>query len=253
MTDSQRTAISPPRKRTAKPEREAAEAPGQALRQLRQYIRDQKLASGMKLPPERKLAEMFGVSRPALREATQALAILEVLVGRRGDGTYIRSLANLEGGWPTNPHLDDVDFDTIELLEVRKMLEPQAAALAAGRATEQQLKNIKGHLLKMIEHLQNVPVREQQDYLFHDAIIQAAHNRVLLALANSLTPLLIKSRRITGLTHRDMDRITRQHTAIYEAIRLGNASLAEEAMRQHLLGVGVDLISERRPEPEPVR
>jgi GntR family transcriptional repressor for pyruvate dehydrogenase complex len=178
---------------------------------------------------------------------------LEVLVSRRGDGTYIRSLANLEGGWPANPHLDDIDFDTIELLEVRKMLEPQAAALAAGRATEQQLRDIKGHLLRMIEHLGDVPVREQQDYLFHDAIIRAAGNRVLSALANSLTPLLIKSRKITGQTHHDMQRIIRQHTAIYEAIRLGNASLAEEAMRQHLLGVGVDLISERWPEPEAAR
>ncbi|MBI1897123.1 MAG: FadR family transcriptional regulator [Acidobacteria bacterium] len=134
----------------------------------------------------------------------------------------------------------------IELLEVRKMLEPQAAALAASRATEQQLKEIKGHLLKMIEHLDVVAVREQQDFLFHDAIIRAAGNRVLLELAKPLTPMLIKSRKITGQTHWDMDRIKRQHTAIYEALRLGNASLAEEAMRQHLLGVGVDLISEKR-------
>jgi GntR family transcriptional repressor for pyruvate dehydrogenase complex len=223
----------------------ASGTPGQALKQLRQYIRNHKLEPGMKLPAERKLAETLQVSRPALREAIQAMAILEVLVSRRGDGTYIRSLTNLEGGWPSDPRLDDVDFDTIELLEVRKMFEPQAAALAASRATEQNLREIKSHLLKMSENVGDVGVREQADFFFHDAIIRAAGNRVLLEIAKSLSPLLIKSRKITGLTHRDTSRIVRQHTAIYEAIRLGNASLAEEAMRQHLLGVGVDLISER--------
>jgi GntR family transcriptional repressor for pyruvate dehydrogenase complex len=199
------------------------------------------------LPSERELAEKFEVGRPALREAIQALSVLEVLVSRRGSGTYIRSLANLEGGWPTTPQLDQQDFDLIELLEIRKMIEPQAAALAAGRATSQQLRDIKDHLIKLIENRDNVAVREQQDYLFHEAIIRAAGNRILQSLVDTLTPLLLKSRRITGPTHRDMNRNIRQHTAIYEAIRMGNATLAEEATRQHLLAVGIDLISEREP------
>jgi len=221
--------------------------PGQALKQLRRYIADKRLKPGMKLPPERKLAETFGVGRSALREALQALAVLEVVVSRRGDGTYIRSLANVGGGWPANPQLNEVDFDTIELLEVRKMLEPRAAALAAGRATARDLVELKHHLVKMSAQTGNVAIREQEDFLFHDAVIQAAHNNVLRALADSLMPMLIRSRRITGQTHRDMDRIIRQHTAVYEAIRIGNGELAEEAMNQHLLGVGVDLISERHP------
>ena len=107
------------------------------------------------------------------------------------------------------------------------------------------MREIKAHLLKMNENLENVQAREQADFMFHDAIIRASGNRVLLELVKSLSPLLVKSRQITGQTHRDTERIARQHRAIYEAIRLGNASLAEEAMRQHLLGVGVDLISER--------
>ena len=218
---------------------------GAALRQLRQYIRDRNFEPGMRLPAERDLAEKFEISRPALREAIQALSVLEVLVSRRGSGTYIRSLANLEGRWPANPRLAEQDFDLIELLEVRKMIEPQAAALAAGRATSQQLRNIKEHLVKLVQNTENVAVREQEDFLFHEAIVRAAGNRILQSLADMLTPFLLKSRGITALTHHDMNRIVRQHTAIYEAIHLGNATLAEEAMRQHLLGVGIDLISER--------
>jgi DNA-binding FadR family transcriptional regulator len=95
-------------------------------------------------------------------------------------------------------------------------------------------------------------VREQQDFLFHDAIIRAAKNRVLTMLAQSLEPLLIRSRQLTGQTHHDMNRIISQHKAIFESIRIRNSELAEEAMRQHLLGVGIDLISEREHQPRDV-
>ena len=219
------------------------EAPGQALRQLRQYIKESKLQPGMRLPSERKLAETLSISRPALREAIQALAVLEVLASRRGDGTYLKSLANLEGGWPVSPRLDEMDLDLIELLEVRKMIEPRAAALAAARATEQDLRALKQHLQEMDANIKNVAVREHQDFLFHDAVIRAAGNRVLRRLADSLTPILVKSRKFTGPAHVDLQRLVNQHRSIYEGIRIGDAELAEEAMRQHLLGVGEDLMS----------
>jgi GntR family transcriptional repressor for pyruvate dehydrogenase complex len=217
--------------------------PGLALKLLRQYIKDMKLEPGMRLPAERELADMFSVGRPALREAIQALSVLEVLVSRRGSGTYVRSLANLEGGWPANPQLDEMDFDLIELLEVRKIIEPQAAGLAAGRATPEELRDIKDHLVKLIENVDIISVREQQDFLFHDAVVRASGNRILRALFDSLTPILVKSRKVTGPSHHDSARIVQQHTAIYEAIRIGNADLAQEGMRRHLLGVGIDLIS----------
>jgi GntR family transcriptional regulator, transcriptional repressor for pyruvate dehydrogenase complex len=242
-----RTTVKPAKKARRNAPASESQAPGKALKRLRGYITENGLTPGMRLPAERELAELFEVGRPALREAIQALSVLEVLVSRRGSGTYIRSLANLEGGWPANPRLDEVDYDLIELLEVRKMIEPEAAALAAGRATAEQLRDMKDHLVKLAENAHNLAVREQQDYLFHEAIIRAAGNKILRSLVDKLTPMLVKSRRVTGPAHRDMARIIQQHTAIYEAIRLGNAALAEEAMRQHLLGVGLDLISEPKP------
>jgi DNA-binding FadR family transcriptional regulator len=135
---------------------------------------------------------------------------------------------------------------------LRKIFEPRAAALAAARATPKDLRDIEDHLLKMAAHITNIAVREQQDFLFHDAIIRAAKNRVLTMLAQSLEPLLIRSRQLTGQTHHDMNRIISQHKAIFESIRIRNSELAEEAMRQHLLGVGIDLISEREHQPRDV-
>ena len=84
------------------------------------------------------------------------------------------------------------------------------------------------------------------DFLFHEAIIRAASNRVLLDLAQTLSPLLVKSRSITGATTPDLPRIVRQHRTIYEAIRTGDGDLAEHAMKEHLQTVGLDLISQRK-------
>ena len=123
-----------------------------------------------------------------------------------------------------------MDFDLIELLEVRKIIEPQAAGLAAGWATPEELRDIKDHLVKLIENVDIISVREQQDFLFHDAVVRASGNRILRALFDSLTPILVKSRRVTGPSHHDTARIVQQHTAIYEAIRIGNADLAQEGM-----------------------
>ncbi len=226
------------------------DSPADALQELRRYIKENELQPGIRLPAERDLADLLGVGRPTLREAIQSLSTLEVLVSRRGSGTYIRSLANLDGAWPVNRRWDNVEFDLIELLEVRMIIEPEAAALAANRATAEQLRNIKEHVQRLADNVENVTVREQHDYLLHDAIIRASGNRILWALADLLSPMLLKSRRVTGPNHRAPARIIEQHTAIYEAIRIGSAELAEEAMRRHLADVGVDLSRNASPKSD---
>ena len=70
------------------------------------------------------------------RESIKALTILDVLESRRGDGTYLKSLDGLRSGWPATVDLRSKDFSVLDLLEVRKMIEPKAARLAAARATE---------------------------------------------------------------------------------------------------------------------
>jgi GntR family transcriptional repressor for pyruvate dehydrogenase complex len=106
---------------------------GTCLERLRHYLVNQELRPGERLPGGRKLAADLGVSRPSLREATQSLTVLEVLVSRQGAGAHVKSLVNVEGGWPQSSRLEEIDIDVVELLEVWKMLEPNAAALAAAR------------------------------------------------------------------------------------------------------------------------
>jgi GntR family transcriptional repressor for pyruvate dehydrogenase complex len=179
-----------------------------------------------------------------VREAIKALVVLDVIESLRGDGTYIKSLAGLDGGWPTKVRLPQADFDMIELLEVRKMFETAAASLAAARAGKKELQAIERALLPQEADPNDYAVLERYDYLFHEAIVQAAGNRVLCGIASSLVPLLLKSRRITARTTPEIPKIIKQHRTIFEAIRLGESELAERAMREHLQTVGLDLISE---------
>lgn len=223
--------------------------PTKALEQLRKLIETSGYRSGTKLPPERQLAAQIGVGRPSLREAIKALTMLDVLESRHGDGTYIKSLAGLSGGWSVKLGEIEENFDLIELLEVRKMFEPQAAALAAARATHKQLREIGQVLQSQEGSIKDRNLFVQLDYNFHDAIIRAAGNPILIDWAQFMSPLLLKSRRMTLMTRVDFSRGFQQHHAIYEAIRLGQAELAEHAMLIHLQTVALDLISEKRAAP----
>ena len=216
------------------------------LQHIRNLIEREHLEPGTKLPPERVLAAQLKVGRPAVREAIKALSMLDILESRRGDGTYIKSLEGFQVGGMLKTGVTEPDFDMIELLEVRKMFEPRAAGLAAARATGKQLKEIEEELLIQEAHPDSHTLLELHDYRFHDAIILAAENEILNEIARVLAPHLIKSRQFTARTTPDISRVVRQHRTIFEAIRIGESELAEQAMREHLQTVGLDLISERR-------
>jgi GntR family transcriptional regulator, transcriptional repressor for pyruvate dehydrogenase complex len=111
-----------------------------AIDNIRAMIRSGELGPGDRLPPENELAERLGVSRGSLREAVRALSQINVLDVRRGDGTYVTSLApgELLSGMVFAMELLQVQ-DLEEVVEVRRLLLPPAAALAAQRVTKDQL------------------------------------------------------------------------------------------------------------------
>lgn len=111
-----------------------------AIDSIRAMIRSGELAPGEQLPPEQELADRLGVSRGSLREAVRALSQINVLDVRRGDGTYVTSLAPselLSGLVFALELIQTKDLD--EVVEVRQLLQPPAAALAAQRVTDEQL------------------------------------------------------------------------------------------------------------------
>ena len=113
-----------------------------AIEQIRELIRTGALPPGSKLPPEAELAAQLGLSRNLAREAVKALAVARVLEVKRGDGTYVSSLQAsvlLEGLGGAVELLQADAGALLDLMEVRRLLEPVATGLAAIRITDDQL------------------------------------------------------------------------------------------------------------------
>ncbi len=211
---------------------------------LRAFI-EQGYDAGMMLPPERVLAEKFGVGRQAIREAIKALTILDVIESRRGDGTYVKSLHGLRRDWPAMVVLRSSDFNMLNLLEVRKMIEPAAARLAAVRGNERELKRIEAECSR-IEATKDWDGIAHYDILLHTAVIEAAGNPILTELNSSLAAFHRRSREITGHSAPDCRQMILDHRLVVNSIVRGEADAAENAMLEHLHHVGLDLISNRK-------
>ena len=131
----------------------------EAILRIRELIRSGELAPGSKLPPEQELAVELGLSRNLMREAVKSLAVAQVLEIRRGDGTYVTSLqpSLLLAGLGGAVELMEGDAGALlELLEVRRLFEPVATALAATRITESSLAEVKQHMDAMRAARDNV-------------------------------------------------------------------------------------------------
>jgi GntR family transcriptional repressor for pyruvate dehydrogenase complex len=217
----------------------------EVLERIRRLIAEHGLLPGMKLPAERQLAVSFSVGRPAVREAIKALSMLGLIESRGREGTYVSSDV-IEPRHLRTPGEFASHYDLIELLEVRRMLEPRAAALAASRAGECQLREIEQAVLAQEASPDDWRVLAEHDYRFHEAIVQATDNRVLRDIYRALSGSQRKSRVLTARTTPDIARIVGQHRMIFNAIRMGLPELAKRAMVDHLETTALDLISERR-------
>jgi GntR family transcriptional repressor for pyruvate dehydrogenase complex len=157
-----------------------------AIDSIRAMIRSGDLSPGDRLPPEHELAERLGVSRGSLREAVRALTQINVLDVRRGDGTYVTSLAPSEllSGMVFAMELLQVQ-GLEEVLEVRRLLLPPAAALAAQRATKDQLAQMHA----VIDQLERATDLEEIAGLhrrFQALVFDASGNETLSSILRAL-------------------------------------------------------------------
>lgn len=212
--------------------------------ELERRILDGALKPGDRLQPERELAAELGVSRPSLREAIQKLVSKGLLHSRQGGGTYVTD--RLEAGF-TDPWGDMLQKHPnlqADLLEFRAMLESEAAALAAKRATDADLERI-GEAYARVEALfaegPSARVFEEQvkaDLAFHQTIAEGAHNVMFGHLTASLFRVThehidLNLRHLRRLEE-DWLRLRDQHAAIWEAVRSRDADAARVAVRRHI-------------------
>ena len=148
-----------------------------AIESLRQAIEKGDWALGDKLPVESELSESLGVSRNTVREAVRVLVHVGMLETRQGDGTYVR--ATRDAG-ETLRRIARTEL--ADQLEVRIMLESEAAKLASLRRTEDDLKRMTDALDARARSANNLQERIKQDERFHHAVVMASHNPALLEL-----------------------------------------------------------------------
>jgi GntR family transcriptional repressor for pyruvate dehydrogenase complex len=200
----------------------------EAIGKIKAMIVTGTLRAGDRLPKEADLAAELGLSRNSLREAVKALSLVNILDVRQGDGTYVTSLEPtllLEAlSFIVDFHRDAT---VLELLAVRRILEPAATAMATERATEDELEDLR----KLLDSLGPDPAVEDlvaNDLEFHRKIAVCSGNSVLSSLVESMSAPTTRARVWRGLTQTGIGaRTVAEHRAIVEAM----ASRDPEAAR----------------------
>jgi GntR family transcriptional repressor for pyruvate dehydrogenase complex len=207
-----------------------------AIESIRELIVSGEWGPGTRLPREADLAAQLGLSRNSLREAVRALALARVLEVRQGDGTYVSSLEPSELLAPTQFATHLLRGRTVlELFEVRRMLEPEAAAMTARRAGDEVKRELRRELDRMIDAGDRVEDLVAADAAFHDVIGRAPGNAVLHSLLQSLSTSTIRARLWHGMQDEvALDVARSEHERIYEAIVAGDADLARAATTLHI-------------------
>ncbi len=208
----------------------------EVVTQIREMIQSGHLNFGDRLPPERELAKLLGVSRPTLRAGIGSLVALGVLLSKQGAGTFVVDAKD-------SPTLDSSPlqmlaalhgFKSDEMFEARLGLEMTIAGLAAERATSDQIATMADEVAEMFASLDKPEQYLVHDMQFHQTVAAASGNRILTALMNMVATVLFETRSKTVKFALDLKDSAEQHRQIYRAIREHNIEKAREAMRFHL-------------------
>jgi GntR family transcriptional repressor for pyruvate dehydrogenase complex len=219
------------------PEHRGTTTSEEVISRLREMIHRGELRPGDRLPPERDLAKLLGVSRPTLRAGIRSLAAVGVLQSRQGAGTFVvkadgppsldssplRLMASLHG------------FTNAEMFEARQSLEMAVAGLAAERATGEQMATMAEEVAGMFASLDDPEQFLIHDVRFHQTVAAASGNRILTSLMNMVATILFDTRIKTVKRATDLKESAEMHRHVYRAIRERNPEAARDAMREHLV------------------
>jgi GntR family transcriptional regulator, transcriptional repressor for pyruvate dehydrogenase complex len=213
----------------------------QIVRQIQDSIHNGDLKEGDQLPAERELAQQFGVSRTAVREAVKTLHEKGLVEAYPGRGTFVTSGTSntfkltldrmMRSGPPER---------AVHLTEVREILEPEIAALAAQRADEEMLSAMREAISVMDVARSDAEAFIEGDLDFHLALAEAAANPLILSLIDSIVGLLREQRMRTYFVKGGPERGQYHHKRILEAVEHRDPQGAREAMRAHLRQVRED-------------
>jgi len=202
--------------------------------QIAALIRRGEYKPGARLPPERDLAKKLGVSRPSVREALIALEVEGFVEVRIGSGVYVSDARQIASRRPTLPP----DSGPFELIDARRFIESECAALAARHATAAQIRQMRAALASMNRDHRKHVVPLDGDHLFHLRIAEASGNSALALMVRTLWaqrtgPLFLQLEH-----HFDTPALwsaaIKEHRSVLDAIEARDPAAARSAMRRHL-------------------
>ena len=221
---------------TAKPEFEAIrrnKVYEEVARRLEQLIVE-RMKPGDMLPPERELAQNFGVSRSSIRDAIRRLELLGMVEPRQGAGTVVREFSTQALINPLTTVLVQKRKLVVELLDVRNMLEPPLAARAASNASASDVAELEDILRRQDEKLRRGDPAIEEDNEFHYTIAMASDNSVVLKVLDVLMDLLRETRERALQVEGRPQKSIAGHRRILSAIKRHDPVAAELAMRRHI-------------------
>jgi GntR family transcriptional repressor for pyruvate dehydrogenase complex len=201
---------------------------------MRRLIESGDFRAGDKLPPERELAQLIGVSRATVRAGLQSLATVGVVESRRGAGTFVAEGPPLLDVNPLSLFSALHGIPRAELFEARRVVEIDLAGLAAERARGDELAAISEEVMEMFASIDDVHRFLVHDIRFHRAVAAAARNPLLAAIMEMVADLFYDHRKKTVDRWRDAPEAAEQHRKIYQAIRAGDVERARSEMDTHL-------------------
>lgn len=210
----------------------------QIAEQIRESILRGEFSPGEKLPPERELTQMFGVSRPSVREALNMLASSGLVMSYQGGGTVVQSLIDVDHDNALSELIRTQRACALEVIEVRKGMEALTAYYAAERATAEDIGRMEDILSRMDVQLKNKRPLEDLDAKLHLQIARATHNVIWLHLMQGLFDAMKDFQRGVWRNVYSLGDDTRHlfdhHRRIVTAIRDNDADEARKVMTEHL-------------------
>ncbi len=206
----------------------------EVVSQIHGLIRQGRLKAGDQLPSERELAETFKVSRTSVREALRALETQGLVVSRTGMGTFVANLPIEALVAALATMLIEGKNALADIFEMRKLIEPQIASLAAERATEKDVERLRKILEGQREQVEKGATGVEADSEFHFSIGQATQNQALEKLVFGLMDILSHSREESLQTAGRSQASLESHHKILSAIEVHDKEKAQQAMLQHI-------------------
>jgi GntR family transcriptional repressor for pyruvate dehydrogenase complex len=203
-----------------------------------------KLQPGDKLPAERELADMLKVSRGSIRDAIRSLELMGLVEPRQGVGTVVCEVSAESLISPLTGLLVRQEQHISELLDFRKMLEPNLAARAASRATAEEIAELENILARQEEKMRRGELAIDEDSEFHYNVAVASNNSVVLKLLDVLMDLLRESRERSLQMEGRQQKSIMGHRRILAAIKRHDTEGAKVAMRRHIEDVEKIVLNE---------